>query len=270
MAKQVAKVENGSARPSRVSLLEKLGVRFGVEPDKLMASLKATAFHTGKEVTNEQMLALLVVADTYHLNPFLRELYAFPDTNKGGIVPVVSIDGWVSIINARPELSYIEFAFSEDDAPDPWVSCTIGRKDREKAVTIREYLSECARPTGPWKSHPRRMLRHKAFIQAARIAFGFAGFYDPDEAERIANATAIDTTASEVRRGQIGRVEPLKPGGYDDWLDNFRAVADEGESELANSFANSPPEFRAYLTGHDTAVWDALKVKATAASRADA
>ena len=29
------------------------------------------------------------------------------------------------------------------------------------------------------------MLRHKAMIQAARLAFGFTGIYDQDEAERI-------------------------------------------------------------------------------------
>jgi hypothetical protein len=33
-----------------------------------------------------------------------------------------------------------------------------------------------------------RMLRHKALIQAARLAFGFSGIYDQDEAERIVSA----------------------------------------------------------------------------------
>ncbi|WP_414836262.1 recombinase RecT, partial [Escherichia coli] len=43
--------------------------------------------------------------------------------------------------------------------------------------------------TGPWQSHPKRMLRHKAMIQCARLAFGFAGIYDKDEAERIVENT---------------------------------------------------------------------------------
>ena len=38
---------------------------------------------------------------------------------------------------------------------------------------------------GPWKTHPKRMLRHKAMIQCARLAFGFTGIYDQDEADRI-------------------------------------------------------------------------------------
>lgn len=37
---------------------------------------------------------------------------------------------------------------------------------------------------------PKRMLRHKAMIQCARLAFGFAGIYDKDEAERIVENTA--------------------------------------------------------------------------------
>jgi hypothetical protein len=39
------------------------------------------------------------------------------------------------------------------------------------------------------------MLRHKAMIQAARVAFGFVGVYDQDEAEQIVDATpkASDT-----------------------------------------------------------------------------
>ena len=55
-------------------------------------------------------------------------------------------------------------------------------KTRSHPVEVTEYLSECALPTQPWKSHPRRMLRHKALIQAARLAFGFSGISDEEEA----------------------------------------------------------------------------------------
>ena len=42
----------------------------------------------------------------------------------------------------------------------------------------------------PWKQWPRRMLRHKATIQAGRYAFGISGIVDPDEAERIKDAAS--------------------------------------------------------------------------------
>ncbi len=41
---------------------------------------------------------------------------------------------------------------------------------------------------GPWQTHPKRFSRHKAMIQCARMAFGFGGIYDQDEAERIAES----------------------------------------------------------------------------------
>ena len=66
-----------------------------------------------------------------------------------------------------------------------WVECSIYRKDRNRPTVVREFLRECKRSTDPWSSHPTRMLRHKALIQCARVAFGFAGIYDQDEAEQI-------------------------------------------------------------------------------------
>jgi phage recombination protein Bet len=171
---------NAIAPLQPTSLLERMALRYGVEPNKMMATLKATAFKG--EVSNEQMMALLIVAEQHGLNPWLKEIYAFPD--RSGIVPVVGIDGWSRIINEHPQFDGIEF---EQD--DESCTCTIYRKDRSHPISTTEYLSECKRDTSPWKSHPRRMLRHKAMIQCARIAFAFAGIHDPDEAERIIDVT---------------------------------------------------------------------------------
>jgi hypothetical protein len=50
------------------------------------------------------------------------------------------------------------------------------------------------------------MLRHKAMIQAARYAFGFAGIYDPDEAERIAEGETSADIASKTK----ARIDDLR------------------------------------------------------------
>lgn len=47
----------------------------------LIGTLKATAFKG--EVSDAQMTALLVVANQYALNPWTKEIYAFPDKNNG-------------------------------------------------------------------------------------------------------------------------------------------------------------------------------------------
>lgn len=162
-------------------LLEQMANKFGIEPSKMLTTLKSTAFKG--DVSNEQMIALLVVANQYNLNPWTKEIYAFPD--RGGIVPVVGVDGWSRIINSDPNFDGMEFKDADDAS---WVECTIYRKDRSHPIAVREYMAECKRDQGPWKTHPRRMLRHKAMIQCARLAFGFAGIYEPDEAERIQEA----------------------------------------------------------------------------------
>lgn len=183
------------------SVLARMGERFGVDPGKLFESLRSVAFRQqgNRAPSNEQMMALLVVAETYRLNPFLKEIYAFPDKNDN-IVPVVGIDGWIRITQGHEAYDGEEFVFGPDDKAGlpEWVECRIFRKDRSRPTIVREFMAECRRSTGPWGSHPRRMLRHKAFIQCARVAFGFGGIYDQDEAERIIDGEArVISTADD-------------------------------------------------------------------------
>lgn len=163
-----------------ITLAGTIAQRFGMQDGdgaELISVLKATAFKG--PASDAQLTALMVVANQYGLNPFTREIYAFPDKNNG-IVPVVGLDGWSRIINEHPQFDGMEY---EMDATQ--CTCIIYRKDRSHPIHVTEFMDECKRDTGPWRSHPKRMLRHKATIQCARLAFGFAGIYDQDEAERM-------------------------------------------------------------------------------------
>lgn len=161
-----------------VSLTQKLAATLNMgDGAGLIETLKATAFKG--QVSDAQMTALMVVANQYALNPWTKEIYAFPDKNNG-IVPVVGVDGWSRIINSHPQFDGIEFEQDEQSC-----TCIIFRKDRNRPIKVTEWMAECKRGTGPWQSHPKRMLRHKAMIQCARLAFGYGGIYDQDEAERI-------------------------------------------------------------------------------------
>lgn len=196
------------ARPASPSLVQRFAARYQVDPSKLLATLKQTAFRTEKPASDEQMMALLLVAENYGLNPWTKEIYAFEDKFKG-IVPVVGVDGWARIINEHPQFDGVEFAEADDGA---WVECTIWRKDRSRPIKVREHMAECKRGTGPWQSHPRRMLRHKALIQCARLAFGFAGIHDQDEAERIIESTAqvVSVQTPAQAPAQASRTEQAK------------------------------------------------------------
>lgn len=174
------------------TLTSKLAERLDMgDGSGLIETLKATAFKG--QVSDAQMTALMVVANQYGLNPWTKEIYAFPDKNNG-IVPVVGVDGWARIINNHPQFDGMDFAQDEESC-----TCIIYRKDRSHPVKVTEYMAECRRSNmGPWASHPRRMLRHKAMIQCARLAFGYGGIFDQDEAERIVEATVIDGETGEV------------------------------------------------------------------------
>jgi hypothetical protein len=95
----------------------------------------------------------------------------------------------MKLVNSHPAFDGMDFVEREDDGKLVSTECTIYRKDRAHPIAITEYYDECKRDTGPWKMK-HRMLRHKAAIQCARYAFGFAGIYDEDEGEKIALAPA--------------------------------------------------------------------------------
>jgi phage recombination protein Bet len=177
------------ARPQQqLGMLAKMASRYEMDAGELEHTIAATIMPPN--ATQAEFLALLMVASVYNLNPITKEIYAFPKKG-GGIVPVVSIDGWISLVNSHPKFKGMEFepGFS---AKGDLISytCRLWRTDREMATVVTEYLDECYRGTDPWKMK-HRMLRHKALIQCARYAFGFSGIYDEDEGHAIAEVRDV-------------------------------------------------------------------------------
>lgn len=164
------------------SLLAMMAAKYHMDPQTFANTVRKTAMPSS--ATNEEFAAFMMVAKEYNLNPILKEIHAFPKKG-GGIQPVVSIDGWVSLINQHPQLDGYTFDWTTDAKGDPIsCKCTMYRKDRKHPIVVEEFLAECIRPTDPWKMK-HRMLRHKALIQAARYAFGFSGVMDEDEAGKL-------------------------------------------------------------------------------------
>lgn len=183
------------------SLAKTFAAKYNMEPKAMMSTLKQTAFkQKDGEVTDSQMAMLMLVANEYNLNPFTKEIYAFPD--KGGIVPIVGVDGWSRIINDHSQFDGLEFKTSDEmvtpkdgrDCPS-WMEVHIYRKDRGRPVVVREYIDEVYKPkgkyAGPWQTHTKRFLRHKTLIQGARLAFGYTGIFDEDEASNIIEGQVV-------------------------------------------------------------------------------
>lgn len=170
---------NVTQQHRQASALKSIAQRLQISEKQLVATLKSTVFAACRN--DDEFAALIVVSNEYQLNPLLKEIYAFPQKG-GGIVPMVSIDGWIKLMNSHPQFDGIEFEVLPDaNGKLLAIEATIWRKDRARPVKVTEYLEECKRNTDPWNKSPARMLRHRALIQCARVAFGFSGITEPED-----------------------------------------------------------------------------------------
>jgi phage recombination protein Bet len=190
------------------SAMQLMASRCNVDPAKLHQTLKSTVF---KGATDEEMLALVVTANTYQLNPLLKEMYAFPKKG-GGIVPMVGVDGWLKIANRQDNYDGMSVEVFGDGKTPTHATCEIYLKNRAHPVKVTEYFEECKRNTDPWNQMPRRMIRNKVMIQAIRVAFGIGGIFDEDEATDIAgtrNVTPKPATITGII-DPFAKAEPAK------------------------------------------------------------
>jgi len=227
-------------------MLEKFRTQFDMDSTDgvIMETLRTVAFPQakGKVVTDNQLFALMAVSAKYGLNPILRQIYAFPDKN-GNVVPIVAVDGWISLMTSHANYGSHDFGWSDELVEiqisdklkkqiPAWCEVIFTKKDGS-ITKVREYADECYVPprkgqygaiTGPWQTHPRRMLRHKALIQGARATFGFSGIYDEDEANRIVEGTAQPV---ETLRDRVASFSAEK-----------QEVADSLDQETADNLAS--------------------------------
>ncbi len=121
---------------------------------------------------NTRTITLQLITQ-YRLDPKADEI-DLVQYEAGQWQALITVNGWAKLINAQPAFCGIEFAESKehDGAIPRWMSCTIYRTDRIKPITVKEYLVELKTEHPCWQVMPRRMLRHRAMQQCARLAFG--------------------------------------------------------------------------------------------------
>ena len=184
------------------AVMERSVKRSGLSQESFVRSLTASAFGRLIVWSESDLERLLVTAERLCLDPLGGEIYAMPRTSLGGVgsealeqfnSPVLlalSIDGWCRVINSSPQFDGMSFTESQEQLGGlpVYMECALYRKDRRVATPVREYMSEANTASGAWLTHPRRMLRHKAMVQCARLSFGLGCLYEPDEADRIRSA----------------------------------------------------------------------------------
>lgn len=153
--------------------------------DVLRGMIVSAKNQHGAQATNAELAIVTGVCATYGLNPLVKECAAF--VSGGKLSVVVMVDGWYKLVNRRPEFDGVEFDDKFDDNGNlASITCRMFIKGRERPVCVTEYMSECKDPkSSVWQKWPARMLRHKAYIQCARMAFGISEVIDDDEASRI-------------------------------------------------------------------------------------
>ena len=200
-------VSSNNALPSAQEIIERSVKRSGLGYEGFVKHLTQTALSRLCVWSENDLKRLLIAAERLGLDPLNNEIYALQsgDDPMSAALLVVSVNGWSRILNANPVFDGMHFLESTEtsDSIPQWIECTIHRKDRGVPTTVREYLCEVRGDQGAWLTHPRRMLRHKAMVQCARVCFGLVGIHDPDEAARIRTAryTTEQDAPGRPRRG---------------------------------------------------------------------
>src|SRR5262245_1164288 len=164
------------------SIVSAFAARHMVKPETLQAVLLRTIAPEG--ATDEDIIAFLQIAYRFDLDPWAREIYLIK--SKGKIYPYISVDGYARIVNREPQYDNCEFSYEQDaERKIVAVTCTMWRKDRTRPIVVTEFYDECVPPPNDrgqisqaWARSPSRMLRHRAFVQAARLCFGVSGALD--------------------------------------------------------------------------------------------
>lgn len=202
--------------PPALGLVDRSVLRSGLSYDSFVRALVQSALSRLTIWTQSDLDRLLLLSERLGLDPLNNEIYAIEVTPENGkksrVLFVVGVDGWFKIINSHPQfdgMRFMESSPGEDELP-LYIECTIFRKDRRVATSVREYMYEAHTNQGAWLTHPRRMLRHKAMVQCAKACFGLGGMYEPDEAERVSTALLLETKKEPQHKGPASTSGPSK------------------------------------------------------------
>ena len=255
--------DTSAAKAQTQGLIARLAGRFGVEPNRLLKCLTTQVFKQadGRQPSNEELMVLLLVCENFGLNPFNREIFAF--RGKGGeIVPVVSLDGWAKIVRSQKDFNGVSFRFSEttvkvagcnQELPE-FVECAMRLKGVDEPIVIQEFMVECFNDKSPvWRKWPRRMLRTRAFIQCARLAFSLTGLYDEGEdfAEDLSGMVATGSVPSQAQQPAIAQTSTPKLALEREKLDEMLGKLMVFAQNQPNGWKRAARWVEAKLTGDD-------------------
>ena len=222
--------QSAHQRALQLPIFKRSAERSGMSEESFIDALVQTSLSALITWTQLDLERLLLAAEVNGLSPTGREIFLVP---SGGVLEpatvVVGVDGWSRIINTHKQFAGMRFKESDElvDGVPSWTECTMYRWDRRVPTSVREYLVEVRGLSAGWITHPRRMLRHKAMVQCARLTFGLIGIYDADEAM---------SKAAALQQGAVGFEPDLNPTRL---RAKSRKRFPKGVTELKQSLNNS-------------------------------
>jgi hypothetical protein len=136
------------------------------------------------------------------LSPLTGQITAFKQ--GGGVVPIVTIDGYRSIAASIDPGYVVEIEYLSEDGWVDWIPngevsqarAKVWRTGTERPVVKAVSRKEFAGNGGPWKSMPNHMLAKVAESHALRMAYpqGLAGTYSSDEVSTAQPAVVTEIT----------------------------------------------------------------------------
>lgn len=154
-------------------------IRSGMRYESFVQQLISCAFAHVKFWQESDVERLFWVADRLGLDPLERDLIALEQREPptASVSFMITLDGWVKLLHRHPRfrgLSFEEGPIDEHGLP-LWQSCILYWEGFTCPWVVREWASEHRSLHESWLTHPRRMLRHKALTQCARLALGVGG-----------------------------------------------------------------------------------------------
>ena len=127
-------------------------------------------------------------------------------------------------------------------------------KGVDEPIVIQEFMVECFNDKSPvWRKWPRRMLRTRAFIQCARLAFSLTGLYDEGEdfAEDLSGMVATGSVPSQAQQPAIAQTSTPKLALEREKLDEMLGKLMVFAQNQPNGWERAARWVEAKLTGDD-------------------
>jgi phage recombination protein Bet len=230
----------------------------------------------GKDLTDAELDLFIYQCKRTGLDPLVKQIY--PIKRAGRMTIQVGIDGFRLIAERTGRYAgQLGPFFCGDDGVwlDVWLKAeppaaariAILRKDfSEPLWSVARFASFVA--DNLWRKMPEVMIAKVAEMAGLRRAFPqeLSGIYGTEEMQQAdaPTLTVVEPLAEppSVTVVEAGPERSDPPKGFESWLLDMQAAADEGTKALQTAWNASRVEHRRYLATAHGDVWAALKEKA--------